>query len=185
MYFATGFLLFFVLDILIFTRFWLFGMWPVGLLIAALGLFTAVLLARNCDLFPSRREKRLLRVWVGFTFLIALEPLVAMFVFRMRDKIRIIDRDYFALLHRVNVGVLILALSLFFSTLLSMPRRNPVFRWLLFVAASVALTYAVDGFWRPMPMLAHRYSGVFDLPMLFGWLMVVHTFILERFGFGR
>jgi len=155
-------------------------------LISAVGLFTFVFMGRSLFPFPSRKERNLMEGWILTIFLIVIyHLLLASMGFLPKSLHSLCIKKVIEFSGYVDVAFSFFAFLLFFLTLFVLSRRDPVFKWLLFTAVFTTLSYLISVCWDPMPSLVFRYSGVFDLPMLFGWLMIIHTLILERFQIER
>jgi len=180
MLFAVGFILFFYLDILISFRFFSIGMMPMAYLITAVSLFVSVILFRANPAVFNRRERRLNRIWIFFLFFIS----VFQFLSNMQGKIaRLLSMDMLVLDWIISHSAFCFSTLLLVFTLIG-KQKSVYFRWQVFSAFSCFMQAVLPvTVWRIMPDKVYYFYGLIQMPMLFGFLMMIDSVLKRRYGF--
>jgi hypothetical protein len=180
MLFAVGFILFFYLDIFISHRFMAIGMMPMAYLITAVALFVSIVLFRANPAVFDRGERLLNRVWILSLFFIS----IIQFLSNMLTNLaRILSMDTLALDWIIAHALLGVSMLLLVFTLIE--RHNTIYyRWQVFSALSCLIQALLPvTIWRVMPIKVYCFYGLIQLPMLFGFLMMIDSVLKKRFGF--
>lgn len=185
MYFALGFITFYMLDILVFYQFYILGMVPMHFLISAVTLFMGLLMWRSLFLFSVEREKKFLIVWVVYSLVVAFVHFLWATHLLWSTLFYLEQKRVFRLHMWENVVLLCLSVIIFIAIRLYLSVKNPLRKWMLFSSAATLFRYGMSLFFNPLPFWAYRYSGILFFPVLFGWLMVVHKLIYLRFVIER
>jgi hypothetical protein len=181
--YAVTFLVFYSINILIFNGFVIFGMVPMSNLKAAVTAYAVYSLfkARTSDMVQS--HTRILYFWMlflGYLTICLLTNWMQMFVnpgsWISKTLLRYISSsiaDYFL----IGIAIVGVAAGRF-------PSRHSWIRWLGYSGLGLIFTQTVilsmghlSSKWN---VLVWRYSGIFDLPMLFCLLMAVRSLIPVR-----
>lgn len=176
MTFALFYLIFFALDILLVLKFQAMGLNPMEYLVAGVGLFCSVIFLKQCRRFEILQGHRLIvRSFISVVFLTSLTSLSQPILFRFfGDTELTANFDFFR-----EVVLLVCNLVIFISILVHVGGKDKLKRWMLLSGIGGILRYTImriDQWFRdPIPLLIWRYLGVFDMIMLFGWLMIIHT----------
>jgi hypothetical protein len=179
MIFALLYLLLFLLDILASSRFLVLGMIPMDYWVASVGFFCGGLMMRKWSFIHIHfRHPGLTTCFLVYMILTAslrfCEGSSRLLLQAAGIDLLVVAAipDVFLLAFHAAAAVLVLALGRLSSTLS---------RWMCFSAAAGGLHYAVLEIYGGS-ILLHRYDGVLDLVMLFGWLMIVHTLLRKEYG---
>jgi hypothetical protein len=178
MYFAFFYILFFALDILAATRLQVLGMIPVHYLVAGVGFFLSVFLVRRHHFWNSTGIKPIfLILFYSYVILISLLNfiLASSRAFYSLGFIRI------TIFLPAIIITIITALMILFL-LFKLPMKYVLSKWILFSMVAGFVRYSVESF-ISLPFILFRYSGVLDLIMLFGWLMIIVTLVRMEFAF--
>lgn len=181
MRFAISFILFFVIDILIFHRFYIFGMAPVENLAAAVGLFTGIIYLLNKKYYPHHQRGG--GIYWGF-FFISLYPFlnaIPMYLL-MTGKAGPIEFGWqmTELIGQFNLWIVG---GLFLYCLFLYRRiRDIIFRWLVFSMGALTVQGILNALLQPIPAYYYRYSGFLNVPVLFAWLMILYHILQMKYG---
>jgi len=91
---------------------------------------------------------------------------------------------WFTIKSLVDIIIFIVSLIIFFGCLLMASSKHSIYRWIFYSAGAALIRYGTSIFLKTLPSLFYRYSGVFDLIMIFGWLMIINTSIKKEYSFG-
>jgi len=178
--FAAGFILFFVLDIFVSSRFTSIGLMPMTYLIGAVSLFVSIILFRANPAIFDRGERRLNRIWI----LCLLTISVLEFLANMQMHLaQMLSSDIIRLSQIFDAAFFGISLILAVSTILE---KHPTgfYRWQVFAALSNFLQSVLPvTVWRVMPEKVYLYYGLIQLPMLFGLLMMIDSVLKRRYQF--
>ena len=177
MYFAFFYILFFAIDILAATRLQVLGMIPVHYLVAGVGFFLSVFLIKRYHFLRSIEifSVTLLLFW-GYVFLLTV------FYLFLASSRALVDLGVIDTMIIVP-DVIIISISSFLLlvSLFTLPLKYAISKWMLFSVIAGFISNFVNSFFS-LPMILWRYSGVLDLIMLFGWLMIIVTLVRMEFA---
>jgi hypothetical protein len=178
--FAVGFLLFFYLDIFISLRFIAIGMMPMAYLVTAVALFVSVILFRANPAIFDRGERRLNRIWILALFFISL----LQFLSNMQSDVsEILSMDGLVLTQIIDQVLFGISTLLVIVTLIER-HKTTYYLWQIFSAFSCFIQALLPvTVWRLMPVKVYLFYGLIQLPMLFGFLMMIDSLLKRRFGF--
>ena len=177
---ASVLILFFAFDILIITRFELLGMLPIHYLVSGMGasFFINVKKYNNIMMYDQRS-----RCFLNMSFIYFL--LISLFHFScgfrvVIGKLFISDDTWFQIESVIHFIFVFIAFSLLIVNIFIRSFHDTLFRWTFYSLSVVVLKYGILIFMKNLPTLLFRYFGIFDLLMLFGWLMIIITLIKEE-----
>jgi len=176
-YFAFFYLLFFTFDILLATKFWVFGMMPVHYIVAGVGIFLSFFLFKRLHFFPSSEKFPL---FPGILYVYILFISFSHFM-NANSRILINLKVISSTIELPSDILLIMSGIVFFLSFFTMPLSHSLSGWVLFSAAAGIVRYSVE-YVFPYSNLLLRYGGVFDFIMLFGWLMIIVTILKMEFA---
>lgn len=180
MIFATIILLFFVIDILTFHRFILFGMQPLSYLVTAFAIFTGLTYFKNVIYYPEHKKRGLVYAGTFFILLYGIYPTLPPILIMTRNPV-LRKWSFLMLIWGNNVGIVVSILVLL-SLLFNASFRDRVYRYLLISVCSVLGVNLCNRIVAPMPSLYLRYSGFLLLPVLFSWLMMLYHIVRMRYS---
>ena len=184
MYFALFYILFFGVDILLVSNFQILGMIPMSFLVAGTGVFLIFYLLRHNKIFKiDSRSSFLFNLFVPYIILISFFNLVRGTYPVFSPAVHFSTEKWFAITSLIYKVIFILSLIVFFSAFSMLFLKHSLNRWVFYSAAIALIRYGIPIFLKILPPLLYRYFGVFDLIMLFGWLMIISTFIKKEYGF--
>lgn len=176
-------MLFFTLDILVESRFQVFGMMPYKALTSAVSLYTLFMIRASLGDPRVKINRSVAVVWIVF-----LAGICIYHFFQTTFGIlwnRFIATDYmFALADKCDALFLIGGLLVFIISYLGENRSATFRRWLLLSAGATAFTFIGPVLVKPMPMMLFRYEGLLGMPMIFGWLMISLTILNMKYDPG-
>ena len=174
MYFALIYLFIFGLDILLIHKFQALGLMPMDYLVAGVGVFCSLLFMKQYKSFRMlKREETVFKIFILYVLIVALfrfgTPIMSLIYASLKLKVL-----YDSAIEYILTGYSIL-LCIIIPVVMDMKAKLP--RWLFFstfsaIFASLQLHLFFN---HSLSILIWRYSGIFDLFMLFGWLMIIHT----------
>ena len=185
MYFSLFYILFFTLDILLVSNFEVLGMIPMNFLVAGTGLFSFFYLLRhNKFLKINSRFYFFSKLFLSYIILISLfnlvqgaYPVFSSFIYLSKEK-------WFAISSLLNKIPFVFSLVILFIAFFILPLKSSLNCWIFYSAATGLVRYGILVLVKTLPPLLYRYYGVFDLIMLFGWLMIINTSIKKEYSFG-
>ena len=180
MLFAIIILLFFVLDILVFHRFMLFGMNPLENLVSAIGFFTGITYLKNVSFYPA--HKRLGLVYLGAIFILAyaVYPIITQII--LSSGMPYLKKISFSMLVTKDNRFRYISFFLFVYALFNKSFDDRIYRYLLISICGIFVFSFCNLLVAPMPQLYLRYSGFLLLPVLFSWLMMLYYIIQRKYG---
>jgi len=176
MYFALLYIIFFTLNIFILMRFQ--GIWgiPVSFVVAGVGLFCTYEFNKHqsfCD-FPLHYSKYF-KFFIFYIFLLSS----IYFIYGFGAIISRIVKFQFLIFDAISEKLLFIISSIttiIFSILLYL--RSYIIKWIVFSSLICTIHWGIIIFiGKPMPFFF--YYGLFDMFMLFGWLMII-TILIKR-----
>ncbi len=179
MWFVIAYLLFFTIDILIETDFYVYGMMPYNALVTAVSLYTAVMLRHMRPWMNNPRQRILFWSWIVFMIILFLEHLFYI-VYPSLHRWITIDL-YASILDIANHIFTVWAGALFFLTWKIMRPPDRLRKWLMISAAGTMINFGICLIFSPAPVLLYRYEGVLGYVMLFGFLMAVLTIMQKKY----
>ena len=180
MYFAFFFLLFFAIDILFATRFDTLGMAPMCYFAGGVGLFCCWLFIKRSTIFKSQvHSKLLLRLFISYVYVITIINFLKGFVNLIQSDNAI---NIFRVISSLYPFLFIFSMVVFIGSIFRMIQKNVIIMWIAYSSFVGCLTYCVLFLFESSSVILWRFSGIFDLFMLFGWLMIVHTLIRLEFN---
>lgn len=180
MTFAISFIVFFVIDILIFHQFLLFGMAPVDNLCLAVGFYTGVTYFQNKAYYPSHQKWGI--VYVGSGFIILNNLLAAFPMYLMMMPNTNVQRVAW-LLSGYPTGLSFGATAVVFSILIFQRKiSDRLYQWLVFSIGILFINKLINLIFSPTPPLLYRYQGFLILPAIFAWLMMLHHIFEIKYG---
>jgi hypothetical protein len=183
MIFAGAYVLFFAMDILLYSGIQLLGMLPMALLISAVSFFIVFLLWSVNRSAIGRNSIRFNRVWMFYLGGTALFNLLWNLHPFYRKHFEFFDKNW--RIFNVLFDLTLIAASglIFFYTLFS-KRHSPAYRWHVFVSAYIFIrNLAPSIIWEKIPPLVWRFDGILDMPILFCFLMVAVKWIRAQYRF--
>ena len=179
MYFALFYLLFFTLDILLLLKFQALGLIPMEYFVAGVGMFCGVIFLKDSRRFEILKIHRfVMHLFMCIVFLISISSLILPIFCTLLCKDAQVG---FRVVKIREIVLLVCSGILFVSALILIDKEIRLRRWFLLSSIGGILRFSimrVDQFFPdPFPFLIWRYLGVFDLIMLFGWLMILHALI--------
>lgn len=181
MTFALLFLFFFTADILIGMGFPAFGLAPVQLLFASVGVFTVWATLRNLHLFKTRSEKQ---VWFLFLLPVLFITIKSMVLLDLSVSLYIAD-DHWYILNRLALVQACLSAIVFLNLILSHKKISFARNWHYFCAVYITLHGIFWFIVEETPTLLYHFSGVLDLPIMFGWLVLTEKMLHKRIGYDQ
>ena len=180
MYFAFFYLLFFALDILVVMEFAALGMIPMNYLVAGVGFFCCYQGGKCFSQFSNyRRSSFIYCLFFFYILIISLSNFfwgnfrIVRYIFKLSVFFEIVPAwVLFAL-----SGILSLSIAVF------LPMSSSLSRWMLFSSLAGAVRFGITFIFSGSIFL-HRWDGVLDLVMLFGWLMIIITYLRMEYGLG-
>jgi len=166
MAFALIFLVFFIVDILIFFRFQLFGLIPINMLFSAILVFIVWLLIRNAKLVKQNNKSLFFSAWMILLAVLITDRLF----FTLMKWEPFMDPSFIGYL-LINILAVIASLFVVTVTYTSWHRNHEFYFWFLYSSIMCLIRAAIDLF-VTFPMWLYRFSGVLDLPLMFGLLMI-------------
>jgi hypothetical protein len=174
MVFAIIFLIFFTLDVLVFFQFLFFGLIPERLLFMAVGFFTLWVMISNRSLIIQKRRDPIFYGWI-----LAIGGMIY-------DRMNCIVFDFWRLFglqglddrvfYPVNSTLVLLSLSVLILSFKLMNKKHGLYKWYLFTGFALVFKSLLD-LLIVYPQWLYRYAGFTDLPIMFGWLMIVSQII--------
>lgn len=179
MYFAFFYLIFFALDILIVGNLMSLGLVPMDFLIAGVGFFFCFYVVKRFSIFTHHTKYSILPK-LSFTLIVLVS------VFNLFEALCMSIKIF--LVFMVRIGFVPEWVFSVFSGLLSLlivfliPLKPSLSRWMLYSVVTCFVRYCLPLI-IGLPELLYRYMGVFDLIMLFGWLMIIITLLRLEYDF--
>ena len=177
MYFALFYILFFTLDILLIMKFLLLGMIPMHYLVAGVGLFCCAFLLKRFSFFSIITKHSFIPI-LFFCYILIFS------LFRLFQGSRRMFA-YSNILAELNFlpdwifSIFAAILSLLIGFMIH--SKSSLSNWMFFSAVASVIGNGFPLVFG-MPVLYYRYSGVFDMLMLFGWLMIIITLMRMEYG---
>jgi hypothetical protein len=179
MYFAFFYLIFFALDIFIVSNLKSVGMVPMHFLIGGVGFFFCFYVGKRFSIFNHHTKYSIIHI-LSFALIVLVS------VFNLFAAISMSIKIFQVFM--VRIGFIPEWVFSVFSGLLSLlivfliPLKSSLSRWMLYSAVTCFIRYCIP-LVIGLPELLYRYMGVFDLIMLFGWLMIIITLLRLEYGF--
>ena len=184
MIFAICFILFFALDILLVTQFEALGMVPMNYFVAGVGVFFLVRLRNH--LLVKERDANGRWVYLFFYLFILFISVFNLIsgIFSFLHPHEFLSRIWLQAENWTNYTLILFALFLSYKILRSAPRENFFFKWLLFSSIAGVVRFGMLLPFIKTPIILYRYLGIFDLIMVFGWLMIIIGSMHKEYRFG-
>ena len=181
MYFALFYIFFFALDILLVSRFRVLGMAPMFYLVAGVGFFCCFFIGKRFSVFSiSSRYSFIHKLFFAFVLIISIQN----FSEGVSHLLKLIRNINLQLQFIPDWIFCVFSFSLSLLIVFLIPLKSSLSRWMLYSTVTGFIRYGVPVVFG-LPQMLHRFMGVFDLIMLFGWLMIIVTLLRMEFDFGR
>lgn len=185
MYFALIYILFFSIDMLIETRFKMFGLLPTMYISAAVGFFLIGLLIRKKLVKEWQNGVRMDVILIIVSILTITAIRFAAALFSLLSKITSLENPLSSLASNFAESDF---LRLFFFFLTAIFLRTPltinkkIVGWFYFSMCVWLIRHYIIFFFVKYSMKFHVWGiGPQEMIMVFGWLMMIHTLIKEEF----
>lgn len=180
MYFAIFYLFLISVDILIIFKFKVLGMLPMSYFVAGTGVSFLFYISKYWNsIFVSYKKRYLFIIFIINIFLISLFQLLTG-VRHIVGKTFISDYLWIQI-SDVFDGFIIISFLFIIIILLKASLNHILSKWLMFCAIIGFTRHGIECILRILPEIIYRYLGVLDIIMLFGWLMIITTFINEEY----
>lgn len=177
MYFALFFLIFFTIDILLVFSLQVLGMIPMYYLVAGVGFFSSFFLYNRISRLPFPSNNRVAPLlFTLHIFFIALDR----FYIASRQFIMIIFEFRLPTIFLTDWFMLISSGFVFFIISITLLKKNKLWKWIMYSLVTGFLNGLLNLIFGSN-ILFFRYAGIFDLIMMFGWLMIMVTLLKEEF----
>lgn len=179
MHIAIIYLTLISIDILLVTRFEVFGMLPMSYFVAGTGAsFLIFIYKYGAPLFFKLKQRYLIIIFLLNILLISLFQLFTGIRYIVGDPLIVSD-----LLIKIELAFnTYMGISFFLLTILIIVSLNKsMSEWLLYSSIIGFVRYGIEFFMGILPNLLYRYLGILDIFMLFGWLMILTTLINEKY----
>ena len=177
MYFAFSYILFFALDILAATKFQVLGMIPVRYLISGAGFFFVIFTSKRLSFFRLNHAGTIIPQFFFFYILF-----IACMSFLIASSRALQHLSIISMIHSPAMIVqTVISAILIFIILFTKQMKSEISGWMLFSVVAGFVRYGVEAF-ISLPFILYRYSGVLDLIMLFGWLMIIVTIVRMEYA---
>jgi hypothetical protein len=176
--YAVTFLLFFSISILITGMFMTFGMAPMSNLKAAVTAYAVFVLIKTRSFDTVKNHVKILVFWILFLGYLSLAFLLDWVMIVINPE-SLVGKAIMAYKMSDVEGYTLIGITLAGVSAGRFPSQTPWIRWLSFAGISLIFSRFVNMNMNSFPskwsVLIWRYSGIFDLPMLFCVLMAVQT----------
>ena len=194
MYFAFLYLLVFAFDILVVTRFHVLGMIPMSYLVSGVGCFFLYFLLRKKQFFPVHFKYSLfIYIYILYVFIMFVSNFIIgnyrilVFASILNNSNEFLS-DMTTYSRQLLFFLSLILILMIIHMILS--KKAPSF-WIIISTGVYPLYYIIGDFFIygevcipvKTPSLIYRYSGIFDLIVLFGWLMVMRIMLDKEYGF--
>ena len=181
MRYALPLILFFTFNIILISKFKTLGMIPMHYLVSGMGasLFFNVKKYNNIMIYDQKSRCFLNLSFVLF-FLISLFHFS--YGFRVAlGKLFISDDTWFQIISVIYFIFVFVSCLLFIINIFIIFFKNTLFKWTFYSLSVIVLKYGILILLKNLPTLLFRYYGIFDLLMLFGWLMIIFTLFKDKY----
>ena len=180
MYFALFYILFFAIDILIVFRFETLGMLPANYLVAGVGTFCIFNLVKRFSFIPERvRDSYVSKLFIFHLFTMTCINLAIGFLVIIQSILSHITTSSFIVSIQWIAFFTSLAVNLFIT--FNIKLKGSIFFWMFFSVTVSTFRWGIVAIPPEVHALIHRFSGVVDLIMIFGWLMIIVQILKREF----
>ena len=174
---AAIFLIFFCVDIFICTQFQNLGLVPMSYFVSGIGLFYLIHMRRSFKREYQYNKSNMLNVlYIGMYFYVILVS-VNNFILGIYSftQTQLFDLDlWFEIQERIMQALLLYSIILFALVIFYIFRKNNnIMPWILCASAGALMRNTVQFLFESRSIWLYKNMGLFDLPMLFGWLMII------------
>ena len=180
MLFAFLIILFFAIEILFITEFTTLGMTPMNYTVAAIGIVFLVQLCNYKRIILNIYSSKVIH------YLFCLFVLVII-LFNIFTAIQQIIQEIVAVNQIfIFIGDIIYTVLVIFSLFLLIliwhkKLKSTLNWWMVFSIIFGTIGWLIKIIFGEWPKVITRYSGVFDLGMLFGWFMIIFSLIKYKY----
>ena len=187
MLFAFIYIFFFSLNILLDSKFLSFGMMPVDALFAAVSFFILILFVQYFEFDEDAYKNYYILYSISGLSVLCISRLLI--CFRGPEKWSLFKQiaHYFFGSGEFRILVIIFSSLGILWNLIYRINHHVIFKWIQFILIFILirygilhLLYTIGG---KISVLAYRYSGIFDLPILFSMLVCIDLIVKERFRY--
>jgi hypothetical protein len=188
-FFAAGFVILFLMDMLLTSGMAAVGMAPLAFLMAAVCLFDFLSFSTKRSYLTTSISRFLILWWKIYLLALSFSWLFFNFFAFLSNDLAFFNKYFIKRLfddHQMLITYYIEWFSFAYSVVtviltMIIKLHTRSYRWMIFTAWAFVFRSLVPIVLDPMPVIIYRYEGLCAVPVLYGLLMIALTSIQEQY----